>query len=59
MNPVFVFLVVCGTVLLWFLLSFTFPWIGRFAYRLYKDVVVAMKKGDLKKESEDELDEER
>lgn len=58
MNPVFIFLVICGTVLLWFLLSFIFYPLGRLVYRLFKDAIDAMETGD-KKESEEKLNEKR
>ena len=37
MNPVFVFLVLVGAVILWFLLSALFYPFGRFLYRIWKD----------------------
>ena len=36
MNPVFVFLVITGAVLLWFLLSGLFRFIGGITERIYK-----------------------
>lgn len=50
MNPVFIFLVVCATVALWFLLAFLFKPIGRFVYRIFKDAADEMKD---EKESEE------
>lgn len=46
MNPVFIFLVILGTVLLWFLLSFTFVPLGKLFYRLWHDVVDEINKKD-------------
>lgn len=37
MNPVFVFLVLVGAVVLWFLLSALFYPFGRFLHRIWKD----------------------
>ena len=42
MNPVFVFLVVLAAVILWFLLSFSFRFIGGIAKRLNDDAKKAM-----------------
>lgn len=39
MNPVFIFLVILGAVIIWFLLSFVFYPLGKFLYRIYKDAV--------------------
>ena len=39
MNPVFVFLVLVGAVVLWFLLSALFYPFGRFLHRIWKDAV--------------------
>ena len=38
MNPVFWGLVILALIFLWFCLSFTFKWIGRFFVRLFDDV---------------------
>ena len=46
MNPVFVFLVILGAILLWFLLSFVFHPLGRFLYRLWKDAKDEMNRED-------------
>lgn len=37
MNPIFVFIVIVATVLLWFLLSFAFPMIGKFVLKIWRD----------------------
>lgn len=42
MNPVFVFLVFLGAILLWFLLSFVFYPLGKFLHCLWKDAVDEM-----------------
>lgn len=39
MNPVFIFLVIIGAVIIWFLLSFIFYPLGKFIYRIFKDAV--------------------
>ena len=39
MNPIFIFLVVVATVILWFLLSFVFFPLGRLVYRIWKDAI--------------------
>lgn len=53
MNPVFIGLVIVSTVTLWFLLSFTFPWIGR----LFKGIWNDTKCNILEDEKENETDE--
>ena len=42
MNPVFIFLVLLATILLWFLLAFLFKPIGNIISRLVSDVKEAM-----------------
>lgn len=37
MNPVFIFLVLVGAVILWFLLSALFYPFGKFLHRIWKD----------------------
>lgn len=55
MNPVFVFLVVLGAVVLWFLLSFVFFPIGKFIYRIGKDAIDEMNREENKEnENNDE-----
>lgn len=39
MNPVFIFLVISGSVIIWFLLSFIFYPLGKLIYRIFKDAV--------------------
>ena len=39
MNPVFIFLVIIGSVIIWFLLSFIFYPLGKLIYRIFKDAV--------------------
>lgn len=53
MNPVFIFLVLVGVVALWFLLSFTFPWVGWLIWRLWKDAETNMNKGKIEKEEKE------
>lgn len=48
MNPVFVFLVILGAVVLWFLLSFVFFPIGKFIYRIGKDAIDEMNREENK-----------
>lgn len=43
MNPVFILLVVCALVVLWFLLAFLFKPIGWLVKRIFKDAVDEMK----------------
>lgn len=56
MNPIFVVLVIIATILLWFLLSFAFPAIGRLSYRLWNDAKYNMDK-DFNNEEEKENEE--
>ena len=44
MNPIFVLLVILAAVLLWFLLNFAFPWIGKLTWKLWKDAEYNMRK---------------
>lgn len=46
--PVFTFLVFIGVIFLWFLLAFLFKPVGRFFYRLFKDVKDEMTTEDKK-----------
>lgn len=46
MNPLFIFLVFLGTILLWFLLAFLFKPIGNIISRLVSDVMDAMEIDD-------------
>lgn len=55
MNPVLVFLVVLGAIVLWFLLSFIFFPLGKFISRIGKDAMEEMNKDECKKEKMDEL----
>lgn len=52
MNPAFIILVVLGTTLLWFLLSFVFIPLGKLVYRVVKDAIDVMNKEDNEKEKE-------
>lgn len=54
MNPVLVFLVVIGAIVLWFLLSFIFFPLGKFISRIEKDAMEEMNKDECKKEKMDE-----
>lgn len=55
MNPVFVFLVILGAVVLWFLLSFVFFPLGKFIYRIGKDAIDEMNREENKEiENNDE-----
>ena len=42
MNPILVFLIVVGAILLWVICSFLYKPIGRFFNRLFKDAKYAM-----------------
>ncbi len=42
MNPVLVLLIILGAILLWFLLSFSFGFFGKFTNRLKDDAKKAM-----------------
>lgn len=54
MNPVFIFLVLVGAVILWFLLSVLFYPFGRFLYRIWKDAVDEMNREENKENKENE-----
>ena len=53
MNPVFVFLVLVGAVILWFLLSALFYPFGRFLHRIWKDAADGINREDQNKEKKD------
>ena len=53
MNPVFVFLVLVGAVVLWFLLSALFYPFGRFLHRIWKDAADEINREDQNKEKKD------
>lgn len=53
MNPVFVVLVILGTILLWFLLSFAFIPLGKLIYRIWKDAIDEMNKREKEKENKE------
>jgi len=53
MNPVFVFLVLVGAVILWFLLSALFYPFGRFLHRIWKDAADEINREDQNKEKKD------
>ena len=48
MNPVFIFLVILGAIVLWFLLSFVFYPLGKFIYRIGKDAMDEMNREEKK-----------
>lgn len=52
MNPAFIILVILGSILLWFLLSFAFIPLGKLVYRVVKDAIDVMNKEDKKEEKE-------
>lgn len=52
MNPVFIFLVILGTVILWFLLSFVFFPFGKLLYRIGKDAIDEMNREENTEEKE-------
>ena len=53
MNPVFIFLVLVGAVILWFLLSALFDPFGRFLHRIWKDAADEINREDQNKEKKD------
>lgn len=52
MNPAFILLVLLGAVVVWFLLSFAFRPIGRFIYRIWRDVVDSINKEESEEKEE-------
>ena len=52
-NPVFIFLVLIGVVLLWFFLSFMFGFIGKITNRIIDDAKDAISEEDGGKEIEE------
>ena len=52
MNPAFIILVILGTILLWFLLSFVFIPLGKLVYKVAKDAIDIMNKEDNEEEKE-------
>lgn len=53
MNPVFVFLIICGAVVLWFLLAGIFYPFGRFLWRIWHDAYGEMTKEDKNNKNEE------
>lgn len=53
MTPVFIFLVLVGAVVLWFLLSALFYPFGRFLHRIWKDTADEINREDQNKEKKD------
>ena len=53
MNPVFIILVILGSILLWFLSSFVFIPLGKLIYKVVKDVIDIMNKEDNNKEEKE------
>lgn len=56
MNPVFIFLVIIGSVIIWFLLSFIFYPFGKFIYRIYKDAVDEINRKDKQENDKKEIE---
>lgn len=52
MNPVFIFLVLLGAFLVWILGSFLYVKIGSLVYRIGKEAVDEMNKGEIIDEKE-------
>ena len=52
MNPVFIFLITLGLIVLWFLLSFVFFPFGKFLYRIGKDAIDEINREENTKEKE-------
>lgn len=44
MNPAFIILVLIALLVLWFLLSFAFPLVGKLVYKIVKDALDIMNK---------------
>ena len=57
MNPVLVFLIILGTIILWYLLSFLFYPLGKFFNRIHKDAINEMNRDD--EESNNKLGEKK
>lgn len=55
-NPIFVILVIAFAVLIWFLLAFLYPVIGKIFYRIWKGAVDEINKND-DEEREEKKDE--
>lgn len=54
MNPVFIFLVLLGVILLWFLLAFAYKPLGKVIYRIGKDAMDEINKDETKETEKDE-----
>lgn len=54
MNPVFIFLVLLGAILLWFLLAFAYKPLGKVIYRIGKDAMDEINKDETKETEKDE-----
>lgn len=52
MNPIFVFLVVIGVVILWFLLAFAFRPLGKIVRKIWMDAVNEINKEDVEEREE-------
>ena len=60
MNPAFIILVILGSILLWFLLSFVFIPLGKLVYKVVKDAIDIMNKEDNEKRRKgDKVNEKR
>lgn len=46
MNPVFFIMVFLAAAILWFLLSFAFPWVGKVVLKLWNDAMYNINKTD-------------
>lgn len=54
MNPMFVLILIIGAIILWFLLSFAFPVVGKFIFNIWKDA-----KHNIEKEDKENYENER
>lgn len=54
MNPVFIFLVILGAVILWFLLSFAFFPLGNLFSNIWEDTIDNINKEDINDKEETE-----
>lgn len=50
LNPIFVVIVIAIAVLIWFLLAFLYPVVGKIFFRIWKDAVDEINKNDDERE---------
>lgn len=54
MNPMFVLILIIGAIIIWFLLSFAFPIVGKFLFNMWNDA-----KDNIEKEDKEVIKDER